>query len=352
MYRLIFSLLLISLLFSCKKEEPSPEPSISESGLNNGLLVLNEGLFQQNNSRLSWVNRESGEVNNEFFEQTVGRPLGDTGNDMMRYGSKIYVVVNVSSTIEILDANTGQSLKQISMQANGQAKQPRSLALAAGKVYVSCYDGFVDVLDTNSLEITSRIPVGSNPDQVATVGDYVLVSNSGGLNFPDLDSTISIINTASDSEISRLTVGLNPGSIIAGEEGFCFVYTRGDYADVEPKTVKLDLNSFSVVATYNDAISGFERMKDELLVLRLQGESYVIDKRSVSDFSLLESAWLNLENVDTPYNLQFIPGANKLIISDAKNYTTSGNVHVYSSSGTKEATYKVSINPQAVIYYE
>ena len=103
--------LFIFLISSCKKKEI--EPIVLTSNLTNGILVLNEGLFQYNNASLNWISLSDNNVNTEFFEQKANRYLGDTGNDLKKYGNKIYVVVNVSGTIEVLDAISGNSLSQI-----------------------------------------------------------------------------------------------------------------------------------------------------------------------------------------------------------------------------------------------
>jgi hypothetical protein len=125
--RLISFCLFILFLSSCKKAVSSFSPDTNE--LKNGFLVLNEGLFNLNNASLSWVDLSTGEVTEDLFLQKTGRKLGDTGNDLQRYGAKVYVLVNVSSTIEVLNAHTGQSLKQIVMQENGKAKQPRNTTI-------------------------------------------------------------------------------------------------------------------------------------------------------------------------------------------------------------------------------
>ena len=95
------------MLFSCGKDN---EPPVTIDTISNGALVLCEGLFQQNNSQLSFVSFENNQVENNFFLNRNNRQLGDTGNDLKRYGDKIYIVVNVSSTIEILDANSFASV--------------------------------------------------------------------------------------------------------------------------------------------------------------------------------------------------------------------------------------------------
>ena len=98
--RLTKYIIILSLfLFSCKKD--IVENKVVVNQLHQGALVLNEGLFQQNNSSLSWVDYYDYSTQNEFFELKSGRKLGDTGNDMQQYGGKIYVVVTVVVAIFI-----------------------------------------------------------------------------------------------------------------------------------------------------------------------------------------------------------------------------------------------------------
>jgi proline racemase len=40
----------------------------------------------------------------------VVKELGDVGNDIKIYGSKLYIVVNVSNKIEVLDAKTAKRI--------------------------------------------------------------------------------------------------------------------------------------------------------------------------------------------------------------------------------------------------
>jgi hypothetical protein len=79
------------------------------------IFVLSEGLIHMNNSTLSMYDFEAKTTVSDYFLAKNQRGLGDTANDMELYGSKLYVVVNVSSQIEILDVSTGKSLKQIPM---------------------------------------------------------------------------------------------------------------------------------------------------------------------------------------------------------------------------------------------
>ena len=247
----LISLLALSLVLTvaCKKKEPECPP-VANVQLNSGILVLCEGLFQQNNSTISWIDLSTDGIDNAFFTTTTNRQLGDTGNDMQRYGGKIYVVVNVSSSIEVLSAKDFSSIKRIEMIDGTTAKQPRSIAFHDGKAYVTCFDGYVDVIDTSALVVSQRIPVGSNPEGLAVSGNHLYVANSGGLNFPNVDSTLSVIDLTSNTEVTKITVGKNPGAVITDNSGEVYVIARGDYASIPSRLKRVDPISNTLVGVF------------------------------------------------------------------------------------------------------
>ncbi len=335
-------------LTACKKPVQPDAPDVSLDG---GMLVLCEGLFQQNNSSISWVDFDNEMVINHFFEKKAGRQLGDTGNDMIRYGSKMYVVVNISSTVEVLSVKSGHSLAQISMIEGAQAKQPRSVAGGKGKLFVTCYDGYVDVIDTTTFEIENRIPVGSNPEGIVYSNGKLFVSNSGGLNFPNYDSTVSVIDLASMTEIEKIAVGVNPGPIVVDHEGDVYVISRGDYGAIPSRMHKIDPGTSSVTNFTFDA-STLGVMNDRLLVGHTDfvgGESSVALFDAASE-SIMSSNWLNTNNA-TVYNLAYNPSNDRIYLSDAGDFSAAGYVHEYSSAGSLIRSFHVSINPSKMVFF-
>ena len=349
---LINILSIIIILFSCKKEDVS-QNSLPDF-LSNGTVVLCEGLFQQNNSSLSWIDNNSMSVNNNLFVQKSGRNLGDTGNDLKKYGSKIYIVVNFSSTIEVVDAKTFSPIKQILMQNSGLSKQPRNIEFIEGNAYVTCFDGFVDVIDTSSLSVIQRIPVGLNPEDLSISGDKLYVSNSGGLSLPSMDSTISIIDLNTNTEIKKLTVGLNPGRCVTDSEGDVYVVSRGDYSNIPSCLVKVNSNTNIVDSVFNLDITGISKMNDMFLITYYD---YVSGYSSLSVFdSFLDEVTNNLSidlsNITTLYGVAYNSFTNTIFISDAMNFVNSGYVYEYTSNGSLISSYNVGLNPSKFHFYE
>jgi hypothetical protein len=343
--RLISFCLFILFLSSCKKAVTSYSPDANV--LKNGLLILNEGLFNLNNASLSWVDLSTGKVTEDLFLQKTGRKLGDTGNDLQRYGAKVYVLVNVSSTIEVLNAHTGQSLKQIVMQENGKAKQPRNLAFYGGKVFVSCFDGYVDVLDTASLTVEKRIKVGSNPEDMVVVNQRLYVSNSGGL-IPSLDSTLSIIDCQNLVELEKIVVGKNPGKIVSQNDSVLYVHVRGNYSTIPSVLKKVNVGISKNQETIPIKISGIEKMENQLLIYTSESVSLYDMKTNAT----INSDFIPLNDITTLYRIQYIEALKQLFLFDANTYTNSGYIHRFSNTGQYIQKYHVGLNPNSLIYYE
>jgi YVTN family beta-propeller protein len=346
-------LFLLILLVGCKKKKVS-ENDLNTNVLSNGVMVLCQGLFQQNNSTISWVDLATGTSDDLFFTNRTGRLLGDTGNDMKVYGGKIYVVVNVSSTIEVLDRSTGNSIKQISMMNGLIAKQPRSIVFNGSKAYVSCFDGYVDVIDTVSLAITHRIQVGANPEGLAISNDKLYVANSGGLNSPNVDSTVSVINLSNNQEIKKITVGKNPGTVKVDSQGDIYVISRGNYSTIPSRMVKINAQTDALENTFSFDASGIEVMGHDFLI---NSYNYATSTNNVSVFntqteSITTTSLIDNSHFTTFYGMQYRPSNNKIYCFDAMGYSNTGYVRVFSASGVYESSYHVGLNPSKIIFYE
>ncbi len=344
------TLLLLFFLFSCEKDKPDdPEKPVDK--LENGFLILNEGLFQMNNSGLSWVDYSALSANHSFFEGKSGRKLGDTGNDMKRYGNKIYIVVNVSSTLEVLDATTGNPIAQISFVSGNQSKQPRSIAFFGSKAFISCFDGYVDVLDTASLAIEKRIPVGLNPDQIIATDTKVFVSNSGGLNAPLMDSTLSVIDPLTLTEESKINVGKNPGQMQFVNGGL-FVQVRGNYGSIPAVMKKINPLANQVIDSYGFKPLILEKMGSNLLIAYDDSGTVRLGLFDVNANSWINAGFINVEEIETLYDIHYESKNDRIYLFDAHGYTVSGEILEYNSGGNKLREFTVGLNPNAILFFE
>ena len=235
----------------------------------NKLMILCEGSFDHNNSTLAYYDLSTKKIDLDYFKTVNGRGLGDTANDILKYGSKIYVVVNVSGSVEVLDAKSGRSIESIDMKTTSlESKQPRYAAAYGGKVYVTSFDDTVTRIDTVTLAIDGSVKVGRDPEGICIKNNKIYVANSGGLDYAtgNYDTTVSIINLQNFTVEKTVEVGTNPYQVFADSEGDVYVTTRGNYADIAPAFKKIDTN-YKVTTINNVQVSEFTIVNDKAYIL-------------------------------------------------------------------------------------
>ena len=227
---LFFALAATVLLCNSCLGVENPEPR--EVAVISGIYLLNNGSWGGNNSNIAAYDYNSKSINDNLFYKANGKNLGDLGQDMIVYGSKIYTAVGGSGVVFVTDLN-GKILSEV--RAGGEGNwQPRALTALKGNVFISYYEGYVGRIDTVGFNLTLSGNVGPNPEGIAAANDKVYLAVSNGLNYPDFDSTVVVIDPSSLAVKSRLTAGINPGKLAAcGNNVFCLC--QGNYSDIPAK---------------------------------------------------------------------------------------------------------------------
>lgn len=356
-------LLIFGLSFYACDDITDKEPGGEETGGSTEetgtaeIYVLSEGLFNMNNSTLAYYSLKNGEKDEDYFRNTNRRGLGDTGNDMALYGNKLYIVVNVSSQIEVIDFPTGASLKQIPMMDKENIpREPRYIAFHKDKAYVCSFDGTVARIDTASLEIDGYATAGRNPDGICVQGDKLYVSNSGGLDWEaGVDNTVSVIGTEPFEEIKKIQVGPNPGRIAADAYGYVYVSTRGDaISEGDYNFVQIDTRTDEVARTYNEKVMNFA-INDRIAYL--YNYNYATKSSQFKVFNLISGTTLR-ENfitdgteVATPYGIYVNPYSGNVYVTDAYSYLVRGDVLCFNPQG--KLIYRlanIGQNPNTVVF--
>ncbi len=270
--------LLIPCLTSCdddiRWENEEENPTITESKLK-GMYVLCEGGKGNNNSSISYYDFKEGgfssfqdpeltsadKTNYDYFKQKNNRKLGDTANDLQQYGSKLWCVVDISSQIEVMDLNSGQSLKQIPLFNGVNAREPRYITFWKDKAYVCNFDGTVARIDTTSLAVEAFVNVGRNPDGICAANNKLYVANSGGLDYGNPDNTVSVVDIATFTETQKIEVRKNLSTILADAKGNVYVVSREEFNydiyDYDCRLHRIDSQSDTVMTNYEERILDF-----------------------------------------------------------------------------------------------
>jgi YVTN family beta-propeller protein len=345
---LLLSFLLLGTLVSCHESKEEVDPEVIPTVERKGMYILSEGLFNANNSSLTYYDFETQTLVDDQFEEQNGRGLGDTANDIEVYGSKMYIVVNVSSTVEVVDAKTAKSIKQIDLKDNGVGRQPRFIEFYKNKAYISSFDGTIAVMDTATLEIEKFVKVGKNPEQLAIINDKIYVANSGGLDYPNYDNTVSVIDINTFTEIKKIEVEINPRIVAKDQYGNVYVMSSGDYGIIKPSLAVID--SKTDVLKSQELFEGASiTIQGDLAYIPVFGKDikvYNIKTRQVERDNFITDGTV----IKTAYGVAVDPITEDVFVTDAKNYVTKGDVTCFDKNGVKKYSIPAGINPNSVVF--
>ncbi|MDD6890968.1 MAG: YncE family protein [Bacteroidales bacterium] len=365
MNRLLISYLIGGCLLlgipACDDMEDRPSTELSTGVEDDGtaeLYILNEGLFNLNNSTLSKYSFASGTFVPDYFTTLNRRGLGDTANDMNSYGGKLYVVVNVSSTVEVVDMNTGRSLRQIPFRTDtGSSRQPRAIAFHEGKAYVCSYDGTVARIDTSTLEIDGWTTAGRNPEDLCVQDDKLYVANSGGLDWEGVgvDRTVSVIDLQTFRELKQIEVGPNPGRILPGPDHTVWVAIHGEAIEEgRYQLAKINTLTDTCVEVFDEPVMDFAV---DYSTAYLYNYDYATQQTAFKVFDLQAGTVIRPTfitdgtRIERPYSIQVNPYSGNVYITEAYNYQLDGDVYCFTPQGQlKFRLPQVGLNPNTVLF--
>jgi YVTN family beta-propeller protein len=338
-YFLIASALTL-IVASCHKDKVIPNPG-TPVATRAGLYILNQGGLGNNNSTLTYYDYATKNLAADIFSSVNGAPLGDTGNDIEIYGSKMYITVNNSNRVDILNAKTGKLIKTDSLH------QCRSIAFYKNNAFITTYDNSVAVMDTASLSITKTIAVGRNPEQLVVANDKLYVANSGGLNTDGVfDNTVSVVDLTSLTETKKITVIANPQSMAADAYGNIYVASIGDYANIPGGLTVIDSKT-DVVKSHPAASVGYA------VPITVSGDFvyYITADNKIAVYNAKTQTPVQPNfiadgtKVITPYAIGADAVSGEVFITDAKDYSSNGTLYAFDKTGKLEYSITTGINP-------
>ena len=343
---------------SCRKEQTplkevdktifKPDPN----SVVKGLYLLNEGNMNQNKASLDYVDFTTGLYRSNIYSQanpTVVKSLGDVGNDIAAYGSKLYMVINNSNLVEVVNVHTAKHLGQIDIT------NCRNVTFHNNHAYISAYlgvvgdpkapNGAVYEIDTTTLQITRKVTVGRQPEEMAVVGEKLYVANSGGYSPPNYERTLSVIDLASFTEIKRIDVAINLEKVKADQYGNLYVTSRGDYYTIPPDLYVIDTKTDLVKKDFKMPVSNLW-IDGDIAYMYSVAFSFITGKNTITysmidtkDETVLNNQFITDgtdKQITVPYGIAVNPVTKEVYVADAKNYVISGTLYCFSPAGKKE----------------
>ena len=91
---------------SCSDDDDTTPPPPTPVTVTDGVFVVNAGTIGNIPGSLTYIGSDGSVTQKAFANANNGMSLGDTPNDAVVNGSKLYIVVNGDNIIWVLDKNT------------------------------------------------------------------------------------------------------------------------------------------------------------------------------------------------------------------------------------------------------
>lgn len=345
-------------LASCSEND---EPTQKVVTVQKEMLVLNQGNYyggvEGTLDRL-----ELGMTTNDFWNGTItsnvfkaanGQSLGDSPQNAVMCGSKLYVSVYASKLVWVLNPSTKKIIKSIS------TTDPEWVTTDGKNVYVANNNGYVTRIDTATYAKDS-IQVGPNPACLVVAKNYLYASISDGYNYANgyaNGKKVAKIDLKTFTKTKDIAVGMNPGRMDVDNAGNVFVVCNGNYADVAAEVQRISASDeVKKVAEGNNIVC----LNNLLYVFNVKSDwatGKVNTSVKIFDGSSLQGQSVNRfeerEMAPAPTGVFTDLNQNYVIITsdaDAKSYNKPGFVYVYKKDGSFVKKFNVGIHPYFVLF--
>lgn len=359
-YQVSILAMALLLVTSCREDDEilTPEEEKVSNGEKTteivGFYLLNEGNMGSNKSTLDYYDYTTGVYTRNIYAEanpTMAQALGDVGNDIQIYGSKLYAVMNSSNLVEVMDAKTAKHIGTI------EVPNCRCLHFDGQYGYLTSYAGqevsvgqnkeqrgYVAKFDTATLKIVDKCDVGFQPDElyIEKVNGKLYVANSGSYMVKNSENTISVIDLQSFTEAKRIEVVNNLHRLRADSHNQLWVSSRGDYYTQPSRLYCIDIATETVTDSVCVPVTDFDIVGDSLYVYSTEF-SYLTYETTIS-YSVVNTKTHEIvsnkfitdgsdEKILMPYGIKINPQTKEIFITDAKDFVSPGMLYCYTLEG-------------------
>lgn len=338
--KLLASLFITLLLVTSCVEEEIQQPL---GDYEHGFFVLNEGGFTHGNSSVTYVSDDYATIEQDVFNTVNARALGDVAQSLYTYQDKMYIIVNNSNKIEVVNRYTMESIKTID---SNEINNPRYMIEYNGKGYVSNWgvpddasDDTILVIDLTSDSVISTISVGFVPNRMVLVENKLYVELQGHWSTGN-ENKVEVIDLTNDTIINTIEVGLYPHGMVAYNN---HVYVLSNESIVEINT---SLDNISKTLAINDG----EYLSN---LINNDGDIYYSLNNNIYKWNIASNTLPSTHEIEVGETIYGLQAKNGLLYSTnaASDYVSEGNLMIFDlTDNSTIETIATGINPNGVVF--
>jgi len=340
LYITSFYIILYTIISSCVKL--NPVENINNVSINGNELILvgNEGNFQYGNATLSAYNKYTNEISNNIYQSINQEPIGDVLHSITHINHQIYLVVNNSGKIIVIDDESFEKIYEI----NNLISPRKIIKVDNSKFYITdIYSNTISIYDHYN-QSTSYISVSGWCEDMVMQNGKVFVGNI-------TNNLVYVINSSNNSIIDSISVGTNPVSMQEDARGNLWVLSQGNQNQNESPSISIiETQNHSIIKSFNlvdnQSFPGF-------LNIDIETHQVFLINKHIYKFQNLDDTnpqiiWDNSGN--NFYNLKINPYNKDLYITDAKDYVQNGSLIIIDSIGNFKQEISTGILPKSIVF--
>ena len=352
LYVLVFTSL-ISLLSFCNKSDEN----VVKGKYAQGHLVVNEGIFLQNNSSVTHISKNNA-VTQQIFKTVTGEILGDNLQSVSILREKAYLLVSNSNKIEIVNRGTFEKMKTIFDTTNFKFANPRYMtAIGNDKAYVTTWGNFGNIngkillIDTRNDQIIQTIEAGSGAENIIydDKTNKVFVANS-------FETSISVYNTSSHTLETTIDISpTNPSEMVLDKNGKLWITAKKteftNYTSPTGNLYKIN-TATNTIETRISLNAGSENVGGKLAINPNKDILYYNFSSAIYEFSITATTQsINPFIMNNAYGLSVNPKNGDIWVGIADFQTLEGNeVLQYDKNGNLKNSFATGTAPNQVVF--
>jgi|GEM_PF-201223 len=339
---------------------PNPNPPTSSGDYENGVFVLNEGNSDPATASVTFISADGTTVEQDIFRAVNpnAEEIGTFLQNIFFDDDNAYIISGSANSVTIVNRYTFEHIATVSENLTN----PRYGVVSEGKAFVTngmdWSSGSVTVINLSDYS-TSVIPFSSIlTERIIEEDGKVYVSNG----LFGVGNSVSVIDAKTSAVQTMINLGTDTPETIDEENGFLYVLTSssgGSSSGGSSKIYKINTANNQTVSQkiLHDSIVGPRHLtiEDDVIYFtnssNQKGHVYSLPLNDFENNNINPSSVFSYDS-NSLYGIMygFAVENGKIYVADASNFSSGGNVYIYSLNGILQATHPAGIGPNGFYF--
>lgn len=346
---------LFCLFTACVKDIPNPDKQSIPDTSHQGVFMLHEGAYGNNNSEISFLDFTTLQLSESIYHTINGGTLGDVAQSAYRYKQHLFIALTNSNTVVELDA---QTFKELARYPN--VTSPRYMMVINDSIlYVSSlYQNKLFILNTITKTVVSNIIIDhANSEQMVLQNDKLWLSS-----WHTQCNYIYKINTITHTIDKRVNIpGYAPHGMVEDKNGNLWILSGNQYKSVVSHLTCIRPTDDAVLHDYTfpsqaEPIKLSTNLtKDTLFFIGVnysgKSEYNGLFKMGITENSLPSLPFIQAKTNSYFWGFGIDPTTNEIYIADPKGFTQHSTIYVHAANGQFSRQFEGGIGTNSFIFY-